>query len=264
MPITLLSSFEALGFTSNEATLYLQLAEMGKATVQVLARRAKLPRTTAYSVLEGLAQKGLISEEKRGATRFFIASEPQALMRMVKREQETLIKKAKFAESFIEELKPLFRAKYFSIPKVQFFEGRDGVENMLYDSLDRWREAMRRTQSAWWGYQDHTFVEQYREWLEYYWETKHQDEIINLISNDVPIEKALRGKVQGRTILPVSAEFDFSSSIWVVGDYIVLLMTRNEPNYAFQIQDSVFAENLRLLFKLLWRTLSNPGEAREK
>lgn len=248
-------SFKALGFTPNEATLYLLLAETGKSTAQILARRAKLPRTTAYSVLEGLMQKGLVSEEKRGATRFFLASEPQALLRLLKREQDTLLQKEKIAQKFIEELKPLFRSKFFSIPKIQFFEGKEGVENMLYDFTPRWLESMRHTDQTWWGYQDTTFVEQYRPWLEYTWSIKEPKDVIKLISNDAPVEEELRGKIEGRTILPVPKEFNFSSTIWVTGDFIQLLMTRNEPNYAFQIQDAVFAGNLRLIFKMLWGML---------
>lgn len=248
-------TFKALGFTANEAALYLMLAETGKSTIQLLAKRAKLPRTTAYSVLEGLAQKGLVSEEKRGASRFFVANQPQALLRMVKREREELSKREKIAELFVEELKPLFRSKFFSVPKIQFFEGREAVEAMLYDFTPRWIESARMTDNIWWGYQDHTFVERYRAWLDYYWSVKHPDNKIQLISNDAPVEKELKGKVQGRQILPVPGDFNFSSTIWVCGEYISLVMTRNEPNYAFLIQDAVFAENMRLLFRLLWGML---------
>ena len=248
-------SFKALGFTPKEAALYLLLAEAGKSSAQLLARRAKVPRTTAYSVLESLMQKGLVSEEKRAGTRFFVAAQPQAVLRMIKRERDLLTQKERLAEQFVEELKPLFRSKFFSIPKMQFFEGREGIESLLYDFTPRWNESMRAADGCWWGYQDHTFVERYRDWLEYYWSIKRPDDKVQLISNESPVEKKLRGKVAGRTILQVSEQFDFSSSIWVVGEYIVLLMTRNEPNYAFQIQDSVFATNLRLVFKLLWGSL---------
>jgi len=254
-------TFKQLGFTTNEASLYVMLAETGKSTIQLLARRAKLPRTTAYSVLEGLAQKGLVSEEKRGASRFFVANQPETLLRMIKREREELTKKEKIAQLFVEELRPLFKSKYFSVPKIQFFEGREAVEEMLYDFTPRWIDSMKAADNSWWGYQDHTFVEQYRGWLEYYWTVKPPQSQIQLISNDAPIEKELKGKVAGRRILPIPLGFDFSSTIWVTGEYLILVMTRNEPNYSFVIKDAVFAENMRLVFQLLWGMIDKGKKA---
>jgi len=244
-----------IGFTENEAKLYLQLADMGKSTAQILAKRSNVPRTTVYSVLEGLVARGLVSEERKQATTFFVANPPTSLLRLVQREQEELKSKEKAIKLLVEEIKPFFKAKLFSLPRLQFFEGSAAVENMLYDFTEEWRQGILSTDGVWWGYQDHTFVERYRKWLESYWKIKTDEENIQLISNRSNVEVELKGKVKGREIRAVPAEYDFSSTIWVCGDYIILLMTRNEPHYAFQFKDSVFAANLRLVFKLIWNSL---------
>lgn len=247
--------FTQLGFSANETRLYLLLAEMGKSTAQLLAKRAKVPRTTTYSVLQSLIDKGLVSEEQKQGTTFFIANQPASLLRLVQREQESLKQKERAAKELIEQVKPFFRSKFFSLPRIQFFEGSSAVENMLFDYTEEWRQGIMREDNIWWGYQDHTFVESYRPWLEHYWSLKTEREQVRLLSNQARVEDELRGKIVGREIRAVPPEFDFSSSIWVCGDYIVLLVSRHDPHYAFQLRDAVFSSNLRLIFRLLWELL---------
>lgn len=247
--------FKELGFTNNEVKLYLLLAESGKATAQLLAKRSRIARTTTYSVLESLMTKGLVAEEKKQGTTFFVVNKPNSILRTIQREHEQVKRREGLAKDLIEMITPYFKSKFFSIPKMQFFEGKNSVENMLYQHLEDWRGAIAQTDYTWWGYQDHTFVEYYLPWLESYWKIKTEREKIKLLSNQASVEDDLKDKVPGRVIKPISPNFDFSSSVWVCGDYIILVMTRQEPHYAFQIRDAVFGENLRLVFKLLWERI---------
>lgn len=48
-------------------------------------------------------------------------------------------------------------------------------------------------------------------------------------------------------------EISFESSFWVMGDFVVLIMTRERPIYAIQIYDALLAANLRLIFQLLYK-----------
>jgi len=97
------------------------------------------------------------------------------------------------------------------------------------------------------------FVETYRDWLDYYWGSMHADEKIRLLSNRSVTERKLKNRVQRREIRVLPKQYHFSSTIWVLGDYIVSIMTRQKPHYAFLLQDAVFAANQRLLFQLMWR-----------
>jgi hypothetical protein len=250
--------FDQLGFSENEVSLYLDLAELGKASASILAKRSNMPRTTAYSVLEGLAKKGLISEEQQNATTYFSANNPKALLRLVEEKLESAKQQEKTARLLVDALSPYFTNKHFSIPRLQFFEGRSNVTTMLYDHFFQWQASIMKYDKTWWGYQDHTFVDEHQKWLQFHWANKLADEKIHLFSNRAPIEEALAGKVSNREIRPVPEEYGFSSSIWVLGDYIVLMMTRQDPQYAFQMHDAVFASNLRSVFKLLW-TRTNPS-----
>jgi len=250
------------GFTSTEAELYLKLAEVGRSSAHALAKRCGLPRTTAYSVLDSLVRKGFAAVDKGKAVSAYIANDPSILLRQVEREKQELTRKELEATALVDLVRPSFRSQFYHVPKTKFFEGKSGVEQMLYENTKTWQDSMAQYDSTWWGYQDHTFVEQFMPYLRHTWEHRSEDERIFLLSNQAAVEDQLRGQVVRREIRSVAAALEFSSTIWVLGDYIILIMTRNEPFYSFQIHDPVFGANLRSVFQLLWETQS--GRKKEK
>lgn len=250
--------FLKLGFNQTETKVYLSLAEIGKSTASLLAKKINIPRTTVYSVLNNLQHKGLVALEKKKNTTFYTSNNPQAILRNLLEEKNNLNSKESLAKELIQLAIPYFKSQLFSIPKIQFYEGKKNVESMLYQNTEMWHQSMENFDNTYWGYQDHTFVEQYMEWLEWSWKIKKEDVKIKLISNRAKVEKSL--KVKGRTILAVAKDLDFSSSIWICGDYIILIMTRHQPHYAFQLKDAVFAANLRSLFQMLWKFLERTNK----
>lgn len=255
--MTIETLFLTLGFNENERKVYLDLADVGKSTASMIAKRINIPRTTTYSILDSLEKKGLIAIEQKGNKTIFRVNQPESLLRMLKRDKEELFKRESAAKELIETIKPYFRTRNFSVPKLQFFEGKENVENMLYDQFSNWHPTILRSDKTWWGYQDHTFVEQYMPWLEWTWQRITPNEKILLFSNAAKIEKELKGKVRNREIRPLPDEYHFSTTIWAIGDYIVLIKTGEQPHYSFQINDPVFAENLRGMFNFLWNATTH-------
>jgi hypothetical protein len=45
---------------------------------------------------------------------------------------------------------------------------------------------------------------------------------------------------------------NFSSSIWVGGEYLIMVVTKNKPFYMFEIHDAALADNMREVFKNTW------------
>lgn len=251
--------FQQLGFSSNEQKVYLALAEMGKSTAALIAKQSELPRSTAYSVLEQLVLRGLVSLERDGSQTMYLANSPASLVAMVEKERTALLEeldcRQQAARELIERVGPFFKRQHFSVPRIQFFEGRSNVENMLFEQCLTWQKSAAERDSIWWGYQDHTFVHEYRKWLEYYWyEAGSEQEQALLFSNRSDIEAELAGTVPRRHVKLVPEGFGISSTIWVAGDYVVTIMARQKPHYAFQLHDAVFASNQRNIFRLLWES----------
>lgn len=232
----------------------MELAQTGKTTASFISKRTKIPRASVYSVLADLSARGVISVEQTRGSSFYVVNNPRAFMRLIDDQREALVAKEDAANELVAKLVPFLSNAPYAIPKLQIFEGRQSIENMLYDYLSEWRKSMELCgDSTLWGYQDPTFVEQYRRWHDHLWRTMGKKEKICLFSNRSSVEKELSLKIEKREVRALPDDSLFSSSIWLYGDFIVMGMTREKPHYAYQLRDSTFAANLRTIFKLLWR-----------
>ena len=173
-------------------------------------------------------------------------------MRIIDQEKDELEQREDATKQLIELVSPLFKGTNYSVPKLQFFEGEKNLHNLFYDQLPIWRESMAKYDYTWWGYQDHTWAEQNLKHIEHAWSSAPPEEKLKFFTNKATIEKKIGKKYKRRFTKLVPKEFEFSSSIWILGDYIVLVMTRQKPHYAYQLNDSVFSSNLRSVFQMLW------------
>lgn len=232
--------------------VYLCLAEAGKTTAQRISKNCNIPRTTVYYVLENLVKRGLVFEEQKKGTTFFSPNKPSSIVNLIRKEKEEIVLKESMAGQLVDLLTPYFKGKLFNVPTIQFFEGKKRVEDMLYEYLDEWHQSMLETDNIWWGYHDYDFIVQHRRWLESYWKMKDRSQEILLFSNRSEEERTL--KIPNRTVRPLPKAVQFRSTFWICGAYIVVLMQKNKPQYAFQIKDEVLATNLKVIFRLLWHS----------
>ncbi len=258
------SLFRQIGFSERETEIYLGLAALGKTTAQTLSRKLKLPRATVYGLLSQLVDKGVILREQSRTTTYFSPAKPESFIDHIEEKKSRLQEEERAAKELTEEIRPHLTSNVFSVPKLQFFEGRQKIERMLYQYQPEWRKSYART-NYWtmWGYQDHTFVDHYRKWHEHAWETRDPNEKICLFSNAEGAKQQRTENIPNREIRPLPAGIHFSSSIWIHGDFIILGVTRSTPHYAVVLIDPVFAANLRTVFEMLWK-LTTPARPTKK
>lgn len=246
--------FHLLGFNESEISAYLCLAELGRGTPSEVAKRVRLPRTSVYYVLESLLKRGLLDREEHGGKQIYRAREPDSIVDLIEREKSQVLEKERTARELVRLVAPMFKGKDFSVPKMRFFDGTKNVESMLYDNLDAWQESIAKVDNVWWGYQDPSFVDEYKKWLQHHWRLRDETQKIHILSHQSPTERKLQAKVDRRFIKFLPEKIRFGSTLWVCGEYIVMISTQKRPHYAFQIQDEPFAAGLRALFALLWKT----------
>jgi sugar-specific transcriptional regulator TrmB len=122
-----LSLLEQMGFSRNEALIYLAALELGLSLPKEIAKKANIKRTTAYSVLEYLVQRGVIRKfEERRKTKF-LAEPPEKLHFMISNLQEQFTK-------ILPELKARYNAKDIK-PKITYYEGNKAIQNVYDDTL---------------------------------------------------------------------------------------------------------------------------------
>lgn len=116
-----------LGFSENEINIYLASLEIGLSSAQDIAKKANIKRTTAYSVLESLVQRGFISKSKeKGKTRFLVEP-PDKLLFMVSNLESQL-------KNMLPELRALYNSKK-NKPKIFFYEGKGAIQTVYEDTL---------------------------------------------------------------------------------------------------------------------------------
>ena len=123
-----------LGLDKIEAEIYLACLELGPATPTQIAKKAEMKRPTIYLYLDRLTKLGLISRIIKNKKRLIVAEEPERLKSLIQRRKE----KIKQAEAILKRLIPQLKAISASIPaapKVSFYEGQEGIWNVLYDIL---------------------------------------------------------------------------------------------------------------------------------
>ncbi len=108
----------------------------------------------------------------------------------------------------------------------------------------------------WWGFQDHTLVEQYKEWIDWFWQRAPKNLHLRLLTNMSPIETEMATRSYTRRNMRFWKQGDmFTGTTWVTGDYMIMIVTNKHPHYLVEIHDAVFAQNMRALFQGIWKTL---------
>lgn len=122
-----------LGFTNKEASVYLALLESGQSTVSYIARKAGINRTTGYDILEILAGKGFVSVIDQGNTRQYTAEDPRKIIQYSENKLKQAQEELQASKKILPELKSVFNKT--DKPKVKFYEGLDGLKEVLEDTL---------------------------------------------------------------------------------------------------------------------------------
>lgn len=246
-------TLDQLGLGNKEKATYKLILEYGKIAPALISRLAKINRTTVYGVAKELKDKGLIIEDLGGKTLYYLPSREQELEKLVKAEHENLKKK----ETSIRELQAIIKnvpeSKTYSVPKIRFVDEAD-MKDYLYEAVPKWNESIIATDPTWWGFQDHTFVEKFKDWIVSYWKNAPKEIDLKLFSNDKAIEgEMVIEKITRRNIRFWNGDSEFTATQWVIGVYIVMIVTNQKPHYLVEIHDSVIAHNMRTLFKQMWK-----------
>jgi hypothetical protein len=173
-------------------------------------------------------------------------------------EEKALKAKKDSIEQAIAELASIPKSKQYSVPKIRFIDERH-IQDFLYKQLPVWIESAEKYKDHnWWGFQDPTFLEEYKEWMEHHWSIFPEDYGVRMFTNKKPAETKLAKQHSSdrRQVVYWDKTADFSATHMVLGDYVLFAMTRERPHYIVEIHDAVMAENLRQLFKGIWKDIN--------
>lgn len=121
------NSLARMGIVGNLYKVYLAAIELGEVPVASIIERTGLPKATVYDALTRLQQEGLIADWNGPGPRRVVAHDPSVLLEQVEARKQML-------SDMLPQLRALYhRAK--GKPNIRFYEGVEGVEQALWDSI---------------------------------------------------------------------------------------------------------------------------------
>lgn len=123
----IIEELKELDLDENEIKVYLASLKLGNAKSDEIAKLSELIRTTTYSILQKLIQKGFISKILKNNINRFEALNPELLLELLEE------KKRKISE-IIPKLKSLQQSKIKN-HNVTVFEGKEGIRSVMNDIL---------------------------------------------------------------------------------------------------------------------------------
>ena len=242
-----------LGFGDKEVVVYLALLQHSRLTPASLAKITNLNRTTVYSTAKELVGKGVIAEDLGSSTMYLVAKSPQDLTHLVQKEEQQLHEKRTIIKNAVAELQTIAKPSQYTTPKI-VFKAQDEVSDHLYQQTPVWDKSILEYDGTWWGFQDHTFVQHYEQWIDWYWEKGSDPRTkLKLLSNEAA-EQIKKKKFERRQINFWDQSHNFQATTWVLGDFVVMIVTNQKPHYLVEVHDKILAHDLREVFKGIWHT----------
>jgi sugar-specific transcriptional regulator TrmB len=253
-------SLKEIGLNDKEIKVYLILLKHGRMTPTSLAKLSKISRPTVYNIAKSLLSKGIIAEDLGGKTLYLAPLPPQSLHQIIDKPKRELEEKEGVVKKLIGELSLVTANKKYQVPKIRFVEEGE-LEDYLYENTPRWNKEVFKIDNTWWGFQDHSFVEHYQKWVLWFWEQKeYLDSRVKtkILSNISPIEQKMEKKLpKSKRDIRFLGGMNFTSSVWVTGDYLIMIITQQHPFYLVEIHDATLAHNMREVLKKLWSLTEN-------
>jgi sugar-specific transcriptional regulator TrmB len=251
----LCKTLEELGLGGHEPAVYAALLEQSPAGAAWIAKRCGLSRSSVYTTLGVLAEKGLVGTTHKNDVKQFVAGGAGALLEVLRQDQVRAEARVKRAAGLVDMLARLTESS-IHVPQIAHFEGAEGLKRIYLAML---RAAPRGAtmsilrdefiwQPAW------AFVFE-ADWRERVRRLKSDKGITTrLLVNRSTIERRhaayyKRHRHVERRYLRIPVE---RFGLYVVEDTAAILSFENANLVGIRIVNRHIATNLGVLFESLW------------
>ena len=236
-----------LGLNEKEAKIYLASLELGLTTIQNIAKKAGVKRSTVYEIMEDLIEQNLITVVPKGKKRYFLAAEPGKLAELIAKKQEAL-------EQMMPELEALSKVSPIK-PKIRFYEGIEGLKSVYADTIKENKEILAFVSVA--EAQKNKAIGQYLE--ERYVKQRTENKIFaKVIAPDSALSKEYKkkdDKFYRQTKLISQKDYPFTVEINIYGNKIALMAFKANELMGVIIESREIAKTMNLIHKFFWKKL---------
>jgi len=128
------ADLQDLGLSKNESKVYLTVLELGASFVSSIANKSGISRVNCYYILDNLVKLGIVSSFTQNKIKYYSIESPKIL---ISKQQEKLQK----AKKILPELLSITNSLAYK-PKIQYYEGLEGIKNIFEDTLSSKNELL--------------------------------------------------------------------------------------------------------------------------
>jgi sugar-specific transcriptional regulator TrmB len=238
------------GLSEKEARVYLAALELGGTSVQNIAKKSNVNRATVYTNIEELKDRGLMYEKKEGRRILFCAESPEKLITQLLEEEERLFelqekkKQDLVARLYRKEIKSR------SMPVVRYFEGREGVRELVKDVFAHGDEEMIRI-----FYPDDLLRRIFSDDELELWTKMRKDRGLDFkaiyTSSNIPSKKRTSKRIHLS-----KDQLHLECDVMIFDDQ-VRIITLEDPIVAIVIEDTNIAQSMRSIYDYLWEAIQD-------
>lgn len=240
---------EKIGLSDKEAKTYLALLELGPSRVSTLAKKTKIERTTSYGILSKLKDRGLISSTTIGRRFEFQSLDPRLLPQYIERLQKEMDQYKTDLKHALPQFEDL-RRPYGKFPKIEFFEGIEGLKQAYEDTLENNKEKRLYDLTG----TDAVFDLLGKDWVEYYVRKRARLGIRVIdVAPDTPVsrESQKRDVELLRLTKLIPPKYIFDSEIDIYNDKVGIFSYSKDHPIAVLIQDENIAKTMKQIFNYI-------------
>ncbi len=242
MPSDFSKFFLDLGLSSTETATYLASLQLGATSVQEIAKKSRLSRTTAYEAIASLQERGLMSTYQHGKKKFFSAEDPERAVAHFRAKVGELQSQIEALSRVIPDLQLLCGGER---PTVRFFEGKEALFSLFRDLAS----ANPRNVDEVSNFED----------IYEFLDTAYLKEVQKIFDpHKTPTRILHRGQLKRQPrpgieyceLLPDLG--DFHGDIWIYKNRVAFVAFRGKV-VSVIIESEPFAQTARVLFEAAWR-----------
>ncbi|EKD23630.1 MAG: transcriptional regulator, TrmB [uncultured bacterium] len=231
-----------LGLTDSDIRVYLSLLELGTTTISRLAKKSGVKRTTVYLIIDSLKQKGLVSASTKAGKTHFYAQDPRTLGDIMEERKRSIDKIIPQLLSFTNLLDKK--------PQIRYFEGNDGIKEVLRDALNYPGQEI----CMW--YSD-SYVHHFEPtfFLDYYIPKRKEKKISvrAILPDSEAVRKANESNVSHLKQVRMfpSGTYSMSIEIDIYGDNKIGILSFEEE-FGLIIESKKIHDSLKSIFETMW------------
>lgn len=251
--VTIEHLLQEIGLTANETKIYLTLVKHQGLTYNQIAELSSINRTTCYAVIKRLIESGLVKEDLGKPVAELLAQPPEHLIYGLEKEQAKIIKRVELVKRAAHEISKLVPQSQFIEPRINYISGKE-LHSFFINRCDTWADSVQKNGGTIWGFEDSYFQTEMKDFIVHFWSRpKAKGLSLKLFMDSASDVEEFKDLTSDRQFRFWKQFIDYTTSVLVYGDYVLLVSLDSNPNYTIELHNNLLAQNFAKFFEIMWR-----------